>query len=247
MFALLGPSLLLTVPLCIHVVRTNQAMYWLWILLAFPWIGGLIYLAAIVVPSLTGGVAARRLASSARDTLDPTREYRAAREAVDLTPTVQNQMRMARAATGLGRHDEAERLYRAAASGIHAEDPVLLLGLAQSLLELGRAAEALEVTRKVAADPEQARNPHVPLALARAHEALGDTAAADADYRSAVERLPGLEALGRYAAFLARSGRNAEAAAIIADLDQRIARASPPFRREGRQWRDLAQRALAGR
>ena len=48
------------------------------------------------------------------------------------------------------------------------------------------------------------------------------------------------------AAFLARQGKLAEAHEAIADMDQRIERASPQFRREGRHWRDLAARA-AGR
>ena len=61
----------------------------------------------------------------------------------------------------------------------------------------------------------------------------------------AAGRLPGLEALGRYAAFLARVGRKPEAEENLAEIDRRLARANPQFRRDGRRWRDLAAQALA--
>ena len=66
MLGVFGLSLVFSIALCVHVVRTNQAMFWLWIILMIPWLGGLVYLAAVVVPSLTGSPSARRLGQSAR-------------------------------------------------------------------------------------------------------------------------------------------------------------------------------------
>ena len=242
MFPILGPSLILSIILCVHVVRTNQPMYWLWIILVIPWLGAIIYLIAVVLPGLAGGSAARGVTRVARDTLDPTREYRAAKVANDDIPTVHSQMRLAKAAAGLGRHAEAESLYGQAAQGIHAEDPTLLLGRATALIELGRAGEALPLLESMA--PES-RTPAADLALGRAYEALGQVREADAAYQTASGRLPGLEGLGRYAAFLARQGRAAEARDSVIEMDRRIAGANPQFRTEGRAWRDLAARALA--
>ena len=241
MFPIFGPSLILSVILCIHVVRTNQPMYWLWIILVIPWLGAIIYLIAVVLPSLTGGSTARLMGRTARDTLDPHRDYRAAKAAYDDIPTVQNQMRLAKAAADLGRHDEAEALYAKATQGVHAEDPTLLLGRASCLIELGRAAEALPLLDALGPDP----TPAASLAAGRAYEALGRVREADDAYQSAAGRLPGLEALGRYGAFLARHGRPDEARETIADMDRRIAKANPQFRKEGRAWRDLAAKALA--
>jgi len=82
-------------------------------------------------------------------------------------------------------------------------------------------------------------------AYARAFEGLGRQAEAEGAYRSAVERLPGLEAMARFAAFLAHTGRGAEARDLITEMDRHIDRAAPQFRREYRGWRDLAARALA--
>ena len=216
-----GLSLLFSIALCVHVVRTGQQMYWLMIILILQPLGGLVYLAAIVLPSLAGGPTARRLGQGAREALDPTREYREAGAARAETPTVHNQMRLARAAAALGHYDEAQALYGQAAQGIHAEDPTLLMGRATALIELGRFDEALVLLDAMGKDTGNGRTPAAALALGRTYEGLG-----------------------RYAAFLARTGRRDEASEAIAETDRRIAKANPQFRREGRAWRDLAARAL---
>jgi hypothetical protein len=238
-----GLSLLFSIALCVHVVRTNQPMFWLMIILMLQPLGGLVYLVAIVLPSMAGSPRARRAAFEARESLDPGREYREAQAAASDSPTVHNQMRLAKAAASLGHHAEAERLFAQASVGVHADDPVLLLGRATALVELGRAAEALALLDRLG---EEGRTPQAALTLGRAYDALGRTAEADTAYQWAAGRMPGLEGLGRYAAFLARTGRGGEAREAIVEMDRRIASANPQFRREARHWRDLAARALAG-
>ena len=243
---LLGGGLVLafSIALCVHAVRTGAETFWLWIILFLQPVGGLVYLIAVVVPQLIGGPTARRVGQAARETLDPSRSYRQAQQAHDDTPTVANKIRLATAATGLGRHDEAEQLYRAAAQGIHAEDPTLLLGRATALVELGRPAEALPLLETLALDTEKGRTPAESLTHARALEGLGQLGEAEAAYLVARDRLPGLEGMARYAAFLARTGRVEEARDAIAEMDHRIARTNGPFRQEGRHWRALAAEAL---
>ena len=240
-----GLSLLVAIVLCVHVVRTNQQIYWILIILIFqPFLGSLVYLVAIVLPEFSGGARARRFGMAAREALDPGREYRLAKAASDDAPTVHNQMRLAAAAAALGRHAEAETLYAQAAQGIHADDPALLLGRANALIEIGRAGEALPLLDKLS-EEATARSPVTALAQARALEAVGRLGEAGAAYEFAAGRLPGLEGLARYAAFLARTGRRAEAEDNLAEIDRRLQRANPQFRREGRAWRDLAAQALA--
>jgi hypothetical protein len=244
MIPLFGVSLLFSIALCVHVVRTHQEMYWLLIILMLQPLGGIVYLVAIVLPGVVGGTSARRAAAVARAQLDPGREYREAAAALGQAPTVHNQMRLAKAAAAQGHYDEAERLYAKAAQGVHAEDPVLLLGRAQALIDLARFQEALGVLETLGRDEDQGRTPQAALALGRAYEGLGRTAEAEDAYRWAVERLPGLEGMARLAAFLARTGRQGEAREILAEIDRHIERAAPQFRKEYRGWRDLVARVL---
>jgi hypothetical protein len=235
-------GLVFTIALCVHVVRSGQNMMWLYLILFVPVLGGLVYLIAVVVPQWTSGPTARKAREAARETLDPTREYREAKAAAEDTPTVHNRMRWAASAGELGRWEEAEQVYRSAAQGVHAEDPALAYGLARSLVELGRYAEARPLIEKLEAD--QPRTPQTALQLARAYEGLGMIAEAEGPYQYAAARLPGLEGVARQAAFLARTGHTAEAQEALDEIDKRLARTNARFQKEGRQWRDLAADAV---
>ena len=239
-----GLSFILSLLLCVHVVRTHRELYWIFIILIFQPLGGLVYLIAIVLPEMFRGPTARKVGRAARETLDPLRTYRDAKAACELTPTVHNQMRLGAAAAELGRHEEAEALYREAMQGVHADDPALMLGRGKALIELGRPAEALPLLEALTADKE-GRTPQGMLALARAYEGVGRAADAESAYQWAAPRLPGLEGVARHAAFLARSGRGSEAKEQLDEIDRRLERANPHFRREGRFWRDLAAQAIA--
>ena len=187
----------IAVLLCWHVVRTGRDSFWIWIVLMAPGIGSLVYVVLNVLPDIFGGTTARNLSRAARETLDPHREYREAKAACDDVPTVRNQSRLAAAAIHLGRFAEAEALYRAAAQGIHAEDPVLLLGQANALLELNRPADALSVLERLGEDAANGRTPQAALALGRAYEGVGRIAEADTALQWASQRLPGFEGLAR--------------------------------------------------
>jgi hypothetical protein len=241
---LLGLSLLFSIALCVHVVRTGQQMYWLMIILLFQPLGGLVYLIAIVAPEFLGGAKAQKARQAARQVLDPQREYREAGQAVDDTPTVANRARLAAAAAGLGKHAEAERLYAEALQGMYADDPQLLLGRANALIELDRAAEALPLLEGLSAQSPAARTPNVALAMGRAYQALGRHSEADTALRWAAAHLPGFEGMARYAVFLAETGRKDEAREALAEIEKRLAKTHSHFRKEARGWRDLAAAAV---
>ena len=235
-------SFAFAIAMCWHAVKTGQQQFWLWAILVFQPIGGLAYLFIVVLPGLFGGPTARKAAAGARRVMDPGREHREAMEALDLAPTVHNRMRLAAAAAGLGRWEEAEAQYREAAVGVHADDPALRLGRVKALLELDRAPEALPLAEALRRDEEFPASPDAILAYARALDATGRPVEAETAYREAYARMPGFEAIARYAAFLGRAGRAADAQTLLADMDERIARLHGPFAREARAWRELAAR-----
>lgn len=242
-FVILG--LAFAIALAWHAVKTRQETFWLWIILIFQPVGGLAYFVIVVVPSLLGGTAARKARAGAVRALDPGREHREALAALELTPTVGNRMRLAVAAAGLGRWDEAEAQYREAAHGVHADDPALRLGRARALIELHRPAEALPLLEALRSDPDAPASPDAVLAHARALEAVGNRPAeAEAAYREAYDRMPGFEAIARYAAFLGAQGRRDQGRLLLADIDQRLQRLHGPFAKEARAWRDLAAAGL---
>jgi len=229
----------------LHVVRTGREMFWLWILVIAPVLGPLIYLIAVIAPELMAGRAAHAVGRAAHAALDPGREYRQAKEALAETPSAGNKLRLAVAAMALNRPDEAEALYRDAAQGQFADDPAMLAGHAQALLELGRYIEALNRLDQLRAQGPARDTPQIALAYARALEGLGRYQEADEPYRFAADRLPGLEAAARYAGCMAKAGRRDEARRALAEIDRRLPKIPSHFRAEARKWRDFAASAIS--
>jgi hypothetical protein len=215
----------------IHAVRSGQQMYWLWILVIAPLLGPLIYFFAVLVPEFSGGRTARGVT-------------RAAQQALEDTPTLGNRMRLAQASERLGRWQEAEAQWAQCVEGPWAEDPAVLMGHARTLIELGRYDEALLRLEQLKKLGREGETPQVTLAFARVYEGLGHNDEADAAYRACVDRVPGLEAGGRYVAYLAKVGRKADAELGLAEIDRRLQKIAPPLRGEARQWRDLAASAM---
>jgi hypothetical protein len=248
MFGFSLPTLVLTyLPsiLCgIHAVRTGRATFWLWILVIAPVLGPIIYVCAELVPEWFGGRTANRVRANLDKALAPDREYRLAKAALDDVPSAGNRLRLGQAAMALDKFDEAEAQFREAAVGQFADDPAILMGHAQALLELKRYDEALKRLEQLRAQGKEGETPSAALAFARAYEGLGRTADADAPYRFAADRMPGLEAAARYVAYMARAGRKDDAKLGLAELDRRFARIPSAFKAEARHWRDFAAEAV---
>jgi hypothetical protein len=228
----------------IHVLRTGREMFWLWLFIIGPMIAPAFYLFAVLIPEWMGGRTARGLGRATQQALDPDRDYRNAMRALEDTPTIGNRMKVAQAAAALGRWDDAEAQWAQCVDSHWAEDPAVLMGHANALLELGRYQEALQRLEQLKKLGREGETPVVALAFARAFEGLGRTQEADDAYRFAADRVPGLEAGGRYVAFMAKLGRREDAEIGLAELDRRLAKIAPPLRAEARVWRDIAAKAL---
>jgi hypothetical protein len=228
----------------IHVLRTGREMFWLWLFIIGPLIAPAFYLFAVLIPEWMGGRTARGLGRATQQALDPDRDYRNAMRALEDTPTIGNRMKVAQAAAALGRWDDAEAQWAQCVDSHWAEDPAVLMGHANALLELGRYQEALTRLEQLRKLGREGETPVVALVFARAYEGLGRNQEADDAYRFAADRVPGLEAGGRYVAFMAKLGRREDAEIGLAELERRLQKIAPPLRPEARVWRDIAAKAL---
>ena len=227
----------------VHAVRTNQNQNWLWLLFVGGSVGAAVYFFAVMAPDLAGGRTGRAAAKAAKRLVNPQAEYSAALKQLEDTPTVGARIKAAQAAEALGRWDDAETQWTLAASGIFADDPAVLAGHARALLELGRFNEALQKLEALQ-EKEGAGKAETALLFARAYEGLGRFEDAEAPYRFAADRVPGLEAGARYVAFLAKTGRVSDAETGLGELDRRVKKISPALRTEAKQWRTLAAEAV---
>src|SRR5258706_3429260 len=131
----LGLHILIALFFAVHAVRTGRPIYWLFILFSFPLLGSLVYFLVEFLPETRlnrdVGMAARTIAKS----LNPGRELREARRAFDLSPTVQNRMRLAHALLAGGAASQALEHFDACLQGPFANDPEIRFRAARARLD----------------------------------------------------------------------------------------------------------------
>src|SRR3984885_2823347 len=140
---------LLQIICVVHVVRTGRPFMWIYILLFLPGLGVAAYVIVEILPGLFGSRAARGLRSSAVSTLDPGRELRHLRQALEAADTVDNRRLLAEALLASGQHAEALELYRTSLTGIHPDGPGMLLGMARAAYGTGQYDLALRTVQQL--------------------------------------------------------------------------------------------------
>ena len=219
-YAGLGLHLIVAVICAIHAVRTGQPMYWLIILFMFPLLGSIVYIFAIYLPSSRLERNARRAVSVAAKAIDPNREVREARAAMEEAPTAQNQMRLAAALLETGEADEAAKLYEGALQGPFASDLEIRFGAARAFVECGRYADALAQIEAIRAAKKEFRVEAVSLLHGRALAGLGRNDEAGEVFKAAVATFGTFEARAEQVIWLLGVGDNATAEPLLAELDK---------------------------
>lgn len=185
---ILGLHVIIALFFAVHVVRSGREQYWLWILFSFPLLGSIVYFFAIYLPTsrLQSGV--RKAATAAVRNLDPGRELREAELAFDMTPTAQNQVRLAQAHLEAGNTEEAVRQFEACLSGPFAADSPIRMGAARAWLQHGQPLKAAELLAAIRTREPEFCAEQLSLLLAAAWGAAGREPEARAEYSYAVSR-----------------------------------------------------------
>ncbi|MEI9997176.1 MAG: tetratricopeptide repeat protein [Rhizomicrobium sp.] len=226
----------------VHAVRTGNVFPWVYIIIFLPAIGSLIYLAAVIGPSLFRSRAAAQLGANMRQMADPNRNFREAHRAVEMVGSVDAKRALAEEYVSRGNYAGAVEIYREAAQGQFADDPALLLGLARAQFLNGDPAGAQHsLDRLQAADPKFA-SAEAHLLYARALEAQGKTDEALAEYRRLVTYYPGEEARARFALLLEKTGARDEAVTVYRQILKLLDGAPARYRKAQKEWGDIARR-----
>jgi hypothetical protein len=221
MFPAVSVYLIIAIGLAVHAMKTGRSPWWLFILLFLPYIGSIAYVVIEIVPALFQTRTARQVGSGIGTMLDPDKEWRERMAQAELVDSVDSKRALAGECEKRGQWQDAIRLYQAAATGIFADDPAVLLGLARAQLGSGDAPACLETLHKLE-DQGNLRNQEAHLLLARALEATGHTAEALKEYEGVSRYYAGFEARSRYALLLLKQGSVEQAR----DLFQEIVRSS---------------------
>ncbi|MEO6359486.1 MAG: hypothetical protein ABIO43_02790 [Sphingomicrobium sp.] len=206
----------------VDVIRNRRNSIWIMALVFLPVASAIAYFIIEVLPGLQGNRHVRTAKQKMVEKLDPERELRAAREALEIAETMANRLRLAEALTALGRHQEALPLYRVGA-GLR---PDFRTGekLARCLFINDKPGDALAMLESLPKVKNQSDQDRTGLLRARIFEDLGRRDDALALYSDVSRRLPGDEARCRYAALLLKVDRNDEARSVLEEVEHRYKR-----------------------
>jgi hypothetical protein len=235
-------SLVVQLVLVVHILKTGRNMTWVFIVLLFPLIGSLAYVIVELLPELTNSPTAHRARRKLATVVNPDKGLHEASRSLAVADTVQNAMALAEECLAKGRHDEARQLYEKCLRGVHADDPQLLLGLAQSEFGLGDFGGTVRTLDRL-----KQRNPgHTSaeghLLYARAQEQLGNTDAAIHEYQALLGYYAGPEPACRLGSILKARGHKQEARALFGKVIHESRIAGRHYNTLHKEWVDWAQR-----
>lgn len=228
----------------LHVIRSGQERYWLYLIIALPGLGCLIYFLGIMLPDLLGSRRGRRALNQLHDSIDPQRHLRALRDALDIRDTRETRIDLADELLRLGQPEEAATHYQMALRGIHSDAPDILLGLAKARFAHGDFAGCKDSLDQLIAKNPDFRSADGHLLYARALEALGEDLKAEEEYQALGRYYAGPEASYRYALLLSRLGRVREARDLHQQIQTHARRAARHYRTLHKEWLDLSQQEL---
>jgi hypothetical protein len=227
----------------VHALRTGRNMYWLMILLLFPFLGSVVYFFAEFLPEIRHSTVARKSARVVTALVDPRRELREAQLAFDRTPTVDNRSRLAEALLARGEFDAAVEQFKACASGPYARDVKFRRGLARAQIAAGDHAGAAATLEHLFADSPQEAASEAALWHAQALVHV-DEARALAAFEHAAHVYNSTETQAAYGLFLARLGRDAQARTQLEAVLHNARVGTPSSRELNRAFIDQARAAL---
>lgn len=216
----LGLHTIIAIFFAVHVLRTGREWYWLAILFMFPLLGSIVYFLVVYLPDSRIERGLRSLSAAAARSLDPGGELRAARSALELTPTVQNRMRLAEALIAAGDTAAGLAQYDQCLTGPLAKDPETRFAAARAKLNNGDPQAARDLLDGLRRELPEFRVEEVTLALARALAALGENEAARAQFEFATTRFGSVEARVEYAIWAKGQGDLETAQRLRDDLNQ---------------------------
>ncbi|MDB5723035.1 MAG: hypothetical protein JWP15_3653 [Alphaproteobacteria bacterium] len=240
----LGLSLIVQILCAVHCVRHSRNTLWLMVIIFLSIPGCIAYLLFEVLPQQSGRREVRAVRHAAIRKLDPTREIRRAREAVDLADTAANRGALGDALAEAGEWADAAAEYRRANALMSQVDRPARLKLARAELESGHASAARDLLETLPASSSQSEVDRAALLLARSVEDCGETERALALYADVGARMAGSEAQCRQAALLLRLGRKQEAVALLAEVESRARRLDRFQRAQEADMYDWAARTL---
>lgn len=227
-----------------HAVRSGRPYWWIFIIMAFPVMGCVIYYFVEVFPGSREHRTVHKTARKLAKALQPDADLKRRAEELEICGSVENKMALAEECMHHQMHAEAVHLYESCLSGAFHSDGAILYRLARAAVELQDWSKAAQVIARLKTDAPKVRPYDVQLLEARLLEGRGDIDAALAAYDALVPVFVGLEARYRLGVLLARLGQDEAAQHMFHEVIKHSTRFASSVEGE-EQWASAARHALA--
>ena len=238
-------SILIQIACAVHCVRNRGNSLWLMVIIFLSIPGCLAYAIFEILPQYAGHREVRRVRAAAARKLDPERDVRLAREALETADTVANRIALGDALAEQGKWAEAIAQYDLAEAKAPSAERATQFRLARACFEAGRFARARTLLDSLPPSGSQAETDRADLLRARLLEQAGESEPALALYDDIGRRMPGGEAQCRQAALLISLGRGREAVPLLGEVERRVKRLDRLERAAQADMYDWAARTLA--
>lgn len=238
-----GIEIMLQLAVLYHAMKTGRPYYWIFIILAFPIFGCLIYFLVEVMPGSRSEQNLKRFGNDIVKAINPDRNLKLRAEELAICGSVDNKLKMAEELIERGMFDEAIVLYKSAREGQYYFAPDLLYGFGRACFFNGDYLEARKLLGELQEHAPRYYPQEVALMKARAAGKFGDRSTARGEMESLLDTFVGLEARYRYAELLYEDGQAARAKAEL----ERVIDHAKRFKvsAEERTWAKLARQGLA--
>lgn len=240
-------ALAVQVGFAIHCVKTGRDRQWLYFIIFVPLLGSLVYFFTQVLPDLQDSATVRQAVGSLAKAVDPHGELRRRKEELEISDNVDNRLRLAQECMEVGFYPDAQSLFESCLKAHHADDPNILLQVAEAQFAQEHYAETRQTLEAIVERNPDYQSTSGHLLYARTLEALGETmgdtmsdAGAVEEYEVLLGTYPGEEARVRYAQLLERLGDSERAHELYKETVTRARRAPKYYQRAEKPWIDLA-------
>jgi len=238
-------TILIQICCVVHLIRNHNNSLWLWAIILLPIAGSAAYIVVEVLPGLSQRREVRAAKAAAIKKLDPDREIRAARDALEIADTAANRTELGDALADKGDWTGAAIHYRGAIAKMPTSDRATQVKLARALFESHDPEGAVKILEELPQSGSMTENDRTKLLLARALQECGEADKALALYAEVGPRLAGAEAQCRHAALLIEQGRTRDALPLLEETERRAKRLDRATRARDGDMYDWAARMLA--
>jgi len=236
-------GLVLVIQLCFayHALKTGRPYWWLFVIMAFPVMGCILYYFVEVFPTSRESRRAAKAMRAVSKALDPDRTLNERMADLEACGSVDNRISLARTCIEHKKYFEAAALYRTCMTGMYANDPDIRFGLAGALELSSVHEEAVKIASKLRETHPSFRPNEVRLVLAKALEGVGRLEEALPEFKFLADAYPGEEGRWRYGAILKRMGQADAARDVFQRMLRNAARMPDHYREAQGEWLSLAR------